>query len=300
MNKIEKIEDILETELCAVALGAFDGVHLGHQSVIKAATRESRLKPTVFTFSEDPHGDSLLIDSVEKLELLESMGIQTLFIPSFEDIKAMPPKDFLEEILYKRCKAEKICCGSDFRFGKNAEGDVELLKEFCERRNIRLEIVPEVSQSGEKISSTAIRTALTEGNIQKANDMLGRRFGYGFEVIHGNHIGTGLGIPTVNQRMPRGFTLPKFGVYASVVTVQGRQYCGVTNIGVKPTVGSDYALSETWIQDFSGDVYGQRIKVELLYFIRPEKKFSSLEEMKEEIFRNSEQAKRIAMPVIEL
>ena len=144
------------------------------------------------------------------------------------------------------------------------------------------------------MSSTRIRAAVEAADIPLANRLLGRPFGFSLEVIHGNHIGTGLGTPTINQAIPDNFVLPKFGVYASWVRVGGKYFAGVTNIGLKPTVGSDRVLSETWMPDFSGDLYGKRVRLFLLRFLRPEKKFGSLQELKEEISKNARQAKEIA------
>ena len=144
------------------------------------------------------------------------------------------------------------------------------------------------------MSSTRIRAAVEAADIPLANRLLGRPFGFSLEVIHGNHIGTGLGTPTINQAIPDNFVLPKFGVYASWVRVGGKYFAGVTNIGLKPTVGSDRVLSETWMPDFSGDLYGKRVRLFLLRFLRPEKKFGSLQELKEEISKNTRQAKEIA------
>ena len=132
-------------------------------------------------------------------------------------------------------------------------------------------MVPPVLEDGEKVSSTRIRAAVEAADIPLANRLLGRPFGFSLEVIHGNHIGTGLGTPTINQAIPDNFVLPKFGVYASWVRVGGKYFAGVTNIGLKPTVGSDRVLSETWMPDFSGDLYGKRVRLFLLRFLRPEK-----------------------------
>ena len=136
---------------------------------------------------------------------------------------------------------------------------------------------------------------MKRGDLPLANRLLGRPFGFSLEVIHGNHIGTGLGMPTINQAIPEGFVQPRFGVYASWCRVDGGYHWGVTNIGVKPTVGSDQVLAETWMPQFSGDLYGRRVRLFLLRFIRPERKFGSLGELKEEIDKNAAQAKAIAM-----
>ena len=174
-----------------------------------------------------------------------------------------------------------------------ARGDVALLRHLCCQAGVELYVVPPVTDSGEKVSSTRIRKAVEEGDIPMANRLLGRPFGFSLEVIHGNHIGTGLGTPTINQAIPEGFVLPRFGVYASWCRVGGQYFYGVTNVGLKPTVGSDRVLAETWLPEFSGDLYGKRVWVFLLEFLRPEKKFASLEELKAAIQENARQAKAV-------
>lgn len=156
-----------------------------------------------------------------------------------------------------------------------------------------LHVVDTVCYKGERVSATRIRDAVERGEMADAAAMLGRPFGFEFEVVHGNRIGRTIGTPTINQHFPEHFILPRFGVYASCVHIGGRTYCGVTNVGVKPTVGSDRALSETWIPDFSGDLYGKTLRLELLAFIRDEKKFANLDALKAEIRRNEKQARKI-------
>ena len=278
----------------AVALGNFDGLHRGHAEVIQAAVRADGLLPAVFTFTENPHPAAQLTTFREKRLILQGLGAEVLIAVDFETVRDMDAEEFAVELLINKCRARRLCCGEDYRFGHKARGDITLLKALCKKHGVEVEVVPSARMNGEKISSTRIRSAIEAGEIRQANSMLGRCFAYSFEVIHGNHIGRGLGTPTINQALPENFILPRFGVYATVARIDGKQYCyGVTNIGVKPTVGSDRVLSETWMPDFQGDLYGKRVRLYLLDFIRPERKFSSLEEMKEEILRNAQTAKEI-------
>lgn len=277
----------------SVALGNFDGLHKGHLSVLEAA--KSKGYPlAVFTFWQNPHEGSFLITREEKAEIFASLGVELLVSVDFNDVRSMSALSFFEEVLVKKLRAKNLACGEDFRFGERAQGNVSLLRELCKQQSIELEVVRPVLYQGERISSTRIREALETGELRTANEMLGREFGFSLEVIHGNHIGTGLGMPTINQNLPNGFILPKFGVYASFVLVEGKLQFGVTNIGVKPTVGSERVLSETWMPDFSGDLYGKKLRIYLIDFIRAERKFSSLEEMKAEVMKNAEEARRIA------
>ena len=287
-----------EGELAA-ALGSFDGVHLGHRQVIGNTLSVPGLRPAVITFQQNPSVSlqkkpvPLLTTNEQKLALLEEMGVEVVYLLSFEQIRDMEPEDFVEA-LYRVCRVRALSCGFNFRFGKNGRGDAGLLKELCREKGISLSVTPPVSVAGETVSSTRIRACLEQGDVQQAGQLLGRPFGYDFEVTHGRQLGRTWGTPTINQPFPAGYVLPRFGVYASLVEVEGQKYYGVTNIGVKPTVGSDCALSETWIPEFSGDLYGKKVPVELLDFIRPERKFDSLDQLKNEILENGVLARKIA------
>ncbi len=287
-----------EGELAA-ALGSFDGLHLGHRQVIGNTLSVPGLRPAVITFQQNPSVSlqkkpvPLLTTNEQKLALLKEMGVEVVYLLPFDRIRDMEPEDFVEA-LYRVCRVRALSCGFNFRFGKNGRGDAGLLKELCREKGISLSVTPPVSVAGETVSSTRIRACLEQGDVQQAGQLLGRPFGYDFEVTHGRQLGRTWGTPTINQPFPAGYVLPRFGVYASLVEVEGQKYYGVTNIGVKPTVGSDCALSETWIPEFSGDLYGKKVPVELLDFIRPERKFDSLDQLKNEILENGVLARKIA------
>lgn len=282
--------DINSAPPASLALGTFDGLHLGHRAVLEAAL-DSEYSPQVFTFKRSPSGDPALMTREDKEALLSEMGIARVYSMDFSELRDMEAEAFAGEVLLGRLNARRLCCGEDFRFGRGAKGDAELLYRLCVERGAELIVLPPVLDGGEKISSTRIRRAVAEGDIPTANRLLGRPFGFTLEVIHGNHIGRGLGTPTINQALPEELVLPRFGVYAAWCHTESGRYCGVCNVGVKPTVGSDRVLAETWMPDFSGDLYGQRVRVELMGFIRPERKFGSLEELKAEIKRNAKTAK---------
>lgn len=287
-----------EGELAA-ALGSFDGLHLGHRQVIGNTLSAPGLRPAVITFQQNPSVSlqkkpvPLLTTNEQKLALLEEMDVEVVYLLPFDRIRDMEPEDFVDA-LYRVCRVRALSCGFNFRFGKNGRGDAGLLKELCREKGIELSVTPPVSVAGETVSSTRIRACLEQGDVQQAGQLLGRPFGYDFEVTHGRQLGRTWGTPTINQPFPAGYVLPRFGVYASLVEVEGQKYYGVTNIGVKPTVGSDCALSETWIPEFSGDLYGKKVPVELLDFIRPERKFDSLDQLKNEILENGVLARKIA------
>jgi len=286
----------------AVALGLFDGVHRGHHAVIERVVNEAAngFLPTVLTFSTDhvlperKKGMKRILTESLFLDALEEIGVEAVEILPFEAIMELSPRAFFEEILLKRLGAKVLSCGEDFRFGKGAAGDLTLLKELCEEHGLRLEAVSPVLEDGAVISATRIRRCLLEGAIEEANRLLGFSYRFDFEVVHGNELGRTVGIPTINQAFPDPFVVPKFGVYASYAYLDGKRYKAITNVGVKPTVGSERRpLAETHIIGVQDDLYGKKVKVSLERFIRPEQKFAGFEELFAEIRKNIEEAKQL-------
>lgn len=283
----------------AVALGLFDGLHKGHRAVLQGAIDCSKqgLSPAVFTFDTTnclPSKDAMSIMPFElKLEMLEEMGIEYIFTPNFDSLHELSPKAFVEEILIGRLNAGAAVCGEDFHFGKNAKGDSRELARLCAEHDINVIICPAVRQGDKTVSSTAIREYIKQGNIAAANEMLGFEFTLRLKVIHGTRLGRTIGFPTINQQAHENQLLPKFGVYASTSIIDGKEYPSITNIGIKPTAGDNFApIIETHILDFNKDLYGQRITVRLRDFIRDERKFSGLEELKAQILSDTEQANK--------
>lgn len=299
--KIIKTFENKEKNPTAVALGFFDGVHLGHQKVISQAVncKKQGLVPTVFTFLDMPsakikeRSPVLLTTNSDKAVIMEKLGVKVLYAVDFNSVRDMSASDFVEKILFEKLNAKKIFFGENYRFGKNAEGNKDFLFENCPKYGIEPVVVPAENYGGQPVSSTRIRECIRNGDVFTASKMLGRYFGVSQTIVAGNKIGRTMGTPTINQQVPPGGVLPKFGVYASAVTVKGKTYCGVTNVGVKPTVGSKIPLYETWIINFSGDIYGEKAETLLLDFIRPEKKFENLDRLKAEIFQNGIQAQKI-------
>ena len=275
----------------AVALGGFDGLHVGHCGVI-AQARKDGLLPSVFTFQTDLFQEGKKVPRIlsqrRKMELLDQMGVRQCWVAPFEEIRHMEAEEFLSRILEDVCGAKLIACGYNFRFGRGGKGTSGLLREFCEFRGIEARILPPVQAEGETVSSTRIRELVAEGDMKRAAALLGRPFCLDTPVLHGRQLGRTLGFPTVNQPVPRNFVLPRFGVYASVVRIDGIPYYGVTNVGVKPTVGADAPLSETWLPGYRGrELYGEILVTELIGFVRPEQKFGSVEELREQIARDA-------------
>lgn len=281
----------------AVALGYFDGIHLGHKAVLSEALKAKKrgLTPAAFTFSSTPKSkdkNAQLLTKDEKIASLEKIGIEVLYILEFEDLKGKSPDEFIHRIIKNVFNAREVFCGYNYRFGRRKSGDTETLKLLCAQDNIRVKICPPVKLGDTVVCSTEIRNALKNGDINSANALLGYDFGLKSKVIKGNHIGSKIDTPTVNQVFEDGIILPKFGVYASIVTIDDKKFIGVTNIGVKPTVGNrNLPNCETWMPEYKGgDLYGKIIDVRLKEFIRPERKFNNLEELKAEIQKNGAKA----------
>lgn len=263
----------------AVALGTFDGVHKGHIAVLSLP---DGCRKIAVTFSHPPKGGELIMTNEDKCRILKNIGIDEIFTLDFAEVKDMPATDFLD-MLYEKYKPAIFSCGFNNRFGKDAKGDTALLKYYCENRGIELKCAEPVMQDGKVVSSTMLRDLLKNGEIEKANELLYEPFSFTAEVIKGDRRGRTIGFPTVNQRYPENLVKLKFGVYKTKIIIDGKEYSGITDIGFRPTFKTDYVISETFIKDFSGNLYGKTLKIIPLEFIREEKKFSSVEELKKQI-----------------
>lgn len=308
MNIYDSLEEVCPTEDRAVALGLFDGVHCGHRAVIQQALdcRKDGLRPAVFTYRiqhavpERKNSFQWIIGEEERLNIFKKMGVCDVVQPKFEDFAQISAESFIEDFLIKRMRAKVICCGEDFRFGNKAAGNVSMLKEYCQKHNIELKIVSEIIREEQKISSSDIRDIISDGDMEKAWEMLGRPYSIKFPVVSGNKIGRILDFPTINQVYPENFVIPKYGVYATISEVNGEFYPSVTNVGVKPTIGIYQPLSETFIIGFSGNLYGSKIRVNFCRFIRPEIKFPNRDELKIQIAKDTSQAEMISRSFIEI
>lgn len=293
----------MNTKKSAVALGFFDGVHLGHREVIRlsAEQKENGFVPSVFTFNPDAVSDrknsaGYIYGTEEKSELLRECGIEEILSSDFEEVCDLSGEEFVKNILVDKMSAGFVCCGNNFRFGKNALCGVNELHELGKKYGFEVRTAGDIKIEGKTVSSTEIRRFLLDGDVVKAHMFLGRPYSINKKVVHGAELGRTIGFPTLNQVFDRNQLVLKYGVYASDVFINGNWYRAMTNIGMKPTVNyGGMPLAETHIIDFSGDLYNKRISINILEFIRPEKKFDSLDGLKRQIAGDMEDIKNILM-----
>ncbi len=281
-----------KTSGTVVALGSFDGLHMGHMTVLNAAKEAAKrldAEPVICTFKEHPlkvlNGEAppALFTGEIMEELFASTGMD-LYRLDFAEIKDYAPEAFFQKILMEELKVKGVCCGFNFSFGAKGAGTPELMRRFCKEAGVEFHELPAKRYADCTVSSTVIRSLLQEGRVGFANELLGRPFRFREPVIAGDGRGHTWGIPTINQMYPKELVVPKFGVYRSRVSVDGNTYAGATNIGVRPTVRDGESVSaETFVIGFTGDLYGKTVDLELLDFIRPEKRFSSFSELEAQI-----------------
>ncbi|MDI3327223.1 MAG: bifunctional riboflavin kinase/FAD synthetase [Alicyclobacillaceae bacterium] len=289
---------------CVIALGTFDGVHIGHQQILAQGRSEALRRGVPFAvFLCDPHPrkvlglgsqyDVQLTPLNEKLRLLEHYGADFVYILSFtREVAAIPPERFVLEVLVP-LRPVVLVAGFDYTFGAGGRGDSSLLRAMGESRDIAVIVVPAVSRYGEKISSTLIREKLSYGDVALVRELLGRPYAVVGRVSRGEGRGRTLGFPTANLEMAERFVLPRSGVYAVRAAWGPEDHLGVMNIGVRPTFHDTGAVSaEVHILDWNADLYGVEMRVEFLDFLRPERKFSSAEELAAQIRRDAEEARR--------
>jgi len=282
----------------SIALGTFDGVHIGHIKVLEMALSFNAFSPMVVSFSEPPKRSmglsdvQLLMTAEGKHDMLLYMGFKNQVYLDFQKVRDMKPSCFVD-MLINDYKAAVIVCGFNYRFGKDGSGDVNFLKSYCEQHSVKCVVCPPAKMDGEVISSTTIRSLIESGDVSKAARYLGRPVSFQAEVVTGDQRGRTIDYPTINQRFSDNVVMPKNGVYASYSYVNGKAFPSVTNIGIRPTFLLDKAISETNIMGIKDNLYGENIKIELIQFLREEKKFASLIELKEQISRDTNKAKKI-------
>jgi riboflavin kinase / FMN adenylyltransferase len=303
----------------AIALGNFDGVHVGHRCVItpilpiSLGDRDRNLTSTVVSFSPHPQeffsqkSRSLLAPFDEKVALLKSLGVEQLVLLPFDaDLAKLTAAEFIQKILIDSLQVELISVGCDFHFGRKRQGNVTDLQNIW---GDRLTVIPEqtmsfadLEQPPVRISSSNIRTALAHGEIDLANSLLGRPYSLVGRVVQGKQLGRTIGFPTANLELPTQKCLPRDGVYAVQATINDPdavtqpQILGVMNIGLRPTVNGDLRSVEVHLFDWQGDLYDQELSVNLIRFIRPEQKFDSLDALKAQIQIDCQKAIQCLLP----
>lgn len=276
----------------SIALGFFDGVHTAHRAIIETAVRKAEtrgLRPVVLTFDKAP--SEVLFGSAppyittleEKERLINALGAQMRLMHTSRSLLSMTAEEFAEKILVQEYNAAEVTCGFNYRFGSEGCGDTQLLTKLGKRFGFNVTVIGERISGGETVSSSRVRMLISSGRIEEANILLGRNFSISGMVEHGKRLGRTIGFPTANVYPPNGALLPMSGVYETVVDINGERLSAITNTGTNPTVGKETLRTETYIPSADIDLYGKRITVEFVRFIRAEKKFSDLEALKRQI-----------------
>lgn len=284
------------TENTIVALGTFDGCHRGHASVLMNAFYEAKrkgLKSVAYTFSVIPrHGDTKrLMTTEEKIKEIKKYGIDYIAIEDFDSVKGFTPQEFYVQVLRGKLKAQGACCGFNYRFGKNASGNGQILKEFFENDRGSVVISEKVPLESQALSSTILRKMVEEGNVEEVKNYM-PPYSIFSKVEEGKKLGRQLGFPTINQQIPSSKVAPKNGVYIAECYIGEDTYPCVTNVGVRPTVETDASVNvESHIIGFTGNLYGSYIRVVFHKYLREERTFNSVEELKSQIEKNARQAK---------
>ncbi|MBR3165624.1 MAG: riboflavin biosynthesis protein RibF [Lachnospiraceae bacterium] len=290
MQIIRDTTDFVSPGETAVSIGKFDGVHLGHRRLLEELIdqKEKGLLATVFTFDPYPevffgYGSKQMLTTLEEKEqIFEKMGIDILVEFPFNAVSAATPsREFVTRFLCSHLRARFIAAGPDLSFGDHGSGNFNLLEELAPEYGFTAKKIEKVIMDENIISSTLIRRLISTGEVTTAARYLGEPYMVRGRIVHGKALGRRIGIPTLNQVPPEDKLLPPFGVYYSDVLIGEKKYCGMTNIGIKPTVSDEKRVTvETYLYDFRDDIYGETATVQLLTHRRPEMKFGSLEELK--------------------
>ncbi len=297
MQIIQDLETFTLEGTGAIAIGKFDGIHVGHQALLEKILdkKQEGMQAVVFTFSPSPEeffrGVELpVIDTMEeKRENFRKIGIDILIeYPLTRESAAISPEDFMQRILWEKLHAGYVVSGTDLSFGDKGRGNAQMLSSFAKEHSFIYEeidkVCVEAEEGNQEVSSTAVRNAVAKGDMELVMKMLGRAYRIGGEVVHGKALGRTIQVPTVNIIPQKQKLLPPKGVYATVSYFDGRQILGITNIGCKPTVSDEERIGvETHLFDFDEEIYGEYIVTWLLHYIRPEMKFDSLEALVDQL-----------------
>lgn len=292
MQIIEHTTEFQLTRKSAVAIGKFDGVHLGHLELISKIIehKKDNCLAVVFTFDTSAAaffgGEQKELTTIaEKRKIFDEMGIDVLIeFPLNKETAATKPEEFVHEYLARRMRAAYICAGYDLSFGKNGAGNYALLEKYASQYGYCTELIDKIRVGGEEVSSTRVREAIRLGQMESAAAMLGKPYSVSGHVAHGKKLGRTIGMPTANLMPEQDKLLPPNGVYYSKVMIEGKEYKAISNVGCKPTVSTGGIVGvETYLYDFEGNLYGRDITVELLTFRRPEMKFGDVSSLKKQM-----------------
>ncbi|MEQ9405905.1 MAG: bifunctional riboflavin kinase/FAD synthetase [Cyclobacteriaceae bacterium] len=308
MKVIDHLSDFDKPSFSAVTIGTFDGVHKGHQTIIEQVVTEAREKKGAsvlitfwphprFVLNKDTGSLQLLSTFEEKLSILESLGLDYVikipFTPEFSNLSA---EAFIKEILVDAIGVKSLYIGYDHRFGNNREGDINFLKKKSKEYHFELNEIPRQDIDSIGVSSTKIRTALNNGEVQFANSLLNRSYSISGKVIKGEKVGRTIGFPTANILIAESYKLlPGDGAYAVRVFIDGKQHLGMLNIGFKPTLDGSKRTIEVHVFNFEKDIYNKELVIEFVRLLRKEIKFNSLEDLKSQLKLDKEQAMNILL-----
>jgi len=276
----------------AVALGNFDGIHIGHQKLLESNIKEAKIRnlnSAVLIFrnhtkellgKKNGSKIQLLTSFDQKISILRNFGLDALYVIDFdESLMKLSPNDFIDNILVKKLNAKLITIGFNYRFGYKASGDIEFLKNMSLEKGYEVNIIPPVYIGEEIVSSTAIRQLIRSGDVKKAATFLGRNYSIIGTVVKGSNRGRHLGFPTANIGLKDNYIIPKAGVYVTNTLINGQKYISLTDIGYNPTFNEKDLKIETYILDFNGDLYGKTLEIQFIEYIRDDIKFNTAEEL---------------------
>ncbi|MCC8121867.1 MAG: riboflavin biosynthesis protein RibF [Oscillospiraceae bacterium] len=288
----------MEENKRVIALGFFDGVHLGHGALLRLAAQraaEQGLRLAAITFdtggqtADLKRGTPLITSPLERADLMRRLyGVEDVLIAPFDRaLMHMDWREYVTQVLVKEYRAAHLVAGYDFRFGYRGEGNQERLRLLCIQLGVGCDIVPQVKLEGVPVSSTYIRSLLARGDMERAEQFLGHPFCLTGQVRHGKKLGSRLGFPTLNLSLPEGSVAPPFGVYATQVWVEGQVYPAAANLGVRPTVDDGGTVTvEGTLLNFQGNLYGKQVRMEFLRFLRPERRFPNLEALRAQVLQD--------------
>lgn len=277
----------------AIALGNFDGLHIGHQELIKAMVENSKkigLKSSLLLFKTHTKSiinkktPNMLTNNEQKFRIAEELGVDIIYLLDFdESVMRLTGEEFVKEILLKKMNGKLLVCGFDYRFGYKASGDSNYLRELGDQYGIDLIVLEPVHRDSNVISSSLIRDLINNGEVKHASELLGRYYSIIGEVISGSNRGNKLGFPTANIEPIADYVMPKTGVYITNSILNNKRYISATNIGYNPTFNEENLKIETYILDFNEDIYGETLEIEFIDFLRDDIKFNNVEDLIEQI-----------------